>query len=124
MATASLFETPAPNFCGEGVCAATPAIEAATTARAITIFFISRTPRFDYTESPPGGDSLCLSMLPALSVLIELQALDSAIDAARKRLAEIPALEKSGTQQVAGATAVLDAAKKEAADSAAARKLV
>jgi len=63
-------------------------------------------------------------MLPALSVLIELQALDSAIDAARKRLVEIPALEKSGTQQVAAATAVVDAAKKEAADSAAARKLV
>ena len=63
-------------------------------------------------------------MLPALSVLIELQALDSAIDAARKRLTEIPALEKSGTQQVASATALVDAAKAEAAASAAARKLV
>jgi len=63
-------------------------------------------------------------MLPALSILIELQALDSAIDAARKRLAEIPALEKSGAQQVAAATAGLDAAKAAANDSAAARKLV
>jgi len=63
-------------------------------------------------------------MLPALSVLIELQALDSAIDAARKRLAEIPALEKSGSQQVAAATASLDAAKAAANESAAARKLV
>jgi predicted nucleic acid-binding Zn-ribbon protein len=63
-------------------------------------------------------------MLPALSVLIELQALDSAIDAARKRLAEIPAMEKSGSQQVAAATAALDAAKAVANDSAAARKLV
>jgi predicted nucleic acid-binding Zn-ribbon protein len=62
-------------------------------------------------------------MLPALSVLIELQALDSAIDAARKRLAEIPALEKSGSQQVAAATAGLDAAKAAANESAAARKL-
>lgn len=63
-------------------------------------------------------------MLPALSVLIELQALDSAIDAARKRLAEIPALEKAGSQHVTAATALLDAAKATASDSAAARKLV
>jgi predicted nucleic acid-binding Zn-ribbon protein len=63
-------------------------------------------------------------MLPALSVLIELQALDSAIDAARKRLAEIPALEKAGSQHVTAATAALDAAKATANESAAARKLV
>ena len=63
-------------------------------------------------------------MLPALSVLIELQALDSAIDAARKRLAEIPALERAGSQQVTAATVALDAAKASANESAAARKLV
>jgi predicted nucleic acid-binding Zn-ribbon protein len=63
-------------------------------------------------------------MLPALSVLIELQALDSAIDAARKRLAEIPALEKAGSQHVTAATAALEVAKTAANDSAAARKLV
>lgn len=63
-------------------------------------------------------------MLPALSVLIELQALDSAIDAARKRLAEIPALEKAGSQHVTSATAALDAARAVANESAAARKLV
>src|SRR6478672_12472380 len=63
-------------------------------------------------------------MLPALSVLIELQALDSAIDAARKRLAEIPALEKAGSQHVTAAPAALDAAKATANESAAARKLV
>ena len=63
-------------------------------------------------------------MLPALSVLIELQALDSAIDAARKRLAEIPALEKAGSQHVTAATALLDAAKATASESAGARKLV
>ncbi len=63
-------------------------------------------------------------MLPALSVLIELQALDSAIDAARKRLADIPALDKAGAQHVTSATAALDVAKAAANDSAAARKLV
>ncbi len=63
-------------------------------------------------------------MLPALTVLIELQALDSAIDAARKRLTEIPALEKAGSQHVVAATAALNAAKATAAESAAARKLV
>jgi predicted nucleic acid-binding Zn-ribbon protein len=63
-------------------------------------------------------------MLPALSVLVELQALDSAIDAARKRLAEIPALEKAASQGVTSATAALDKAKGAAAESAAARKLV
>lgn len=63
-------------------------------------------------------------MLPALSVLVELQALDSAIDAARKRLAEIPAQEKAGSQHVTSATAGLDKAKAAANESAAARKLV
>jgi len=62
-------------------------------------------------------------MLPALSVLIELQALDSAIDAARKRLAEFPTLEKAGTQTVASMTAALDAAKTAFNDAAVARKL-
>ena len=62
-------------------------------------------------------------MLPALSVLIELQALDSAIDAARKRLAEFPTLEKAGAEKVAAATTALAAAQGTAGDSAAARKL-
>lgn len=63
-------------------------------------------------------------MLPALSVLIALQALDSALEAARKRLADFPAAEKSSTQQVAAATAALEVAKTAFNDSAAARKLV
>ena len=63
-------------------------------------------------------------MLLALTVLIELQALDSALEAARKRLADFPAAEKSSTQQVAAATAALNAAKAVLSDSAAARKLV
>jgi len=63
-------------------------------------------------------------MLPALSVLIALQALDSALEAARKRLADFPAAEKGSLQQVAAATAGLDLAKTAFNDSAAARKLV
>lgn len=63
-------------------------------------------------------------MLPALSVLIELQALDSAIDAARKRLADFPTLEKAGAQKVAAATAALGAATSALNDATAKRKLV
>ena len=63
-------------------------------------------------------------MLPALTVLIELQALDSALDAARKRLADFPAAEKLSSQQAASATATLTAARGAFNDSAAARKLV
>lgn len=63
-------------------------------------------------------------MLPALSVLIELQALDSALDAARKRLADFPAAEKQSSQQVATATAALDAARTALNDSNAARRLI
>lgn len=62
-------------------------------------------------------------MLPSLSVLIELQALDSAIDTARKRLAEFPTLEKAGAGSVAAATAALDAAKTALNDANAQRKL-
>ena len=63
-------------------------------------------------------------MLPALSVLIDLQVLDSAIDAARRRLAEIPVAEKAPTDTVAGATAQLAAAKQTLSDATASRKLV
>jgi len=63
-------------------------------------------------------------MLAALTVLIELQALDSALESARKRLADFPAAEKLSSQQVAAATAALDIAKTAFHDSGAARKLV
>lgn len=63
-------------------------------------------------------------MLPALSVLIDLQALDSAIDAARRRLAEFPVAEKAATDAVAAATAGLASTQQTLADAAAARKLV
>lgn len=63
-------------------------------------------------------------MLPALSVLIELQALDSALDAARKKLADFPAAEKLSSQHVAAAAASLDKAKAALSESNAARKLI
>lgn len=63
-------------------------------------------------------------MLPALSALIDLQALDSAIDAARRRLAEFPVAEKAATDTVAAATANLAAMKQTLSDATAARKLV
>lgn len=63
-------------------------------------------------------------MLPALSVLIDLQALDSAIDAARRRLAEFPVAEKAAADAVAAATAGLNGAKQTLAEATAARKLV
>lgn len=63
-------------------------------------------------------------MLPALSVLIDLQALDSAIDAARRRLAEFPVAEKAANDAVAAATAGLASARQTLAEATAARKLV
>lgn len=63
-------------------------------------------------------------MLPALTVLIELQALDSALESARKRLADFPTAEKVSSQQVAAATAALDTTRTAFNDSSAARKLV
>lgn len=63
-------------------------------------------------------------MLPALAVLIDIQALDAAMDAARRRLAEIPAAEKAGTQGIAAATAALAAARARFNDATTARKAV
>jgi hypothetical protein len=48
-------------------------------------------------------------MLDTLRSLIALQALDSAADAARKRIAEMPAAERLLDQQIARAKAVVDA---------------
>lgn len=63
-------------------------------------------------------------MLPALAVLIELQALDAAIDAARKKLADFPVAEKRAGDGVLAATAALDAAKATLNDANAARRVV
>lgn len=61
-------------------------------------------------------------MLEALSSLIALQALDSAADAARKRINEIPAAERVLDAAVAAAQAAVDSAKAAAKDNADARR--
>jgi predicted nucleic acid-binding Zn-ribbon protein len=48
-------------------------------------------------------------MLPALGSLIALQALDSAADAARRRLGELPAAEEALAARVAAAAAAIEA---------------
>ncbi len=63
-------------------------------------------------------------MLPALSVLIEIQALDTAIDAARKTLNDYPIKEKSAGDGVTAATAALNHAKQVLNDATAARRVV
>lgn len=61
-------------------------------------------------------------MLEALSSLIALQALDSAADAARKRIHEIPAAERALDAAVAAAQAAVDSAKTTAKTNADARR--
>lgn len=61
-------------------------------------------------------------MLPALQALIALQQLDSAADAARKRLADLPAAEAEIASTVAGATAAVEAAKAKLQENHAARR--
>ena len=56
-------------------------------------------------------------MLPALATLIALQQLDTAADAARRRLNELPAAEQALAAEVAAATAAVDAAKAQVADN-------
>jgi predicted nucleic acid-binding Zn-ribbon protein len=50
-------------------------------------------------------------VIPVLASLVALQALDTAADAARKRLAELPAAEKAIDDALAAATAALDGVK-------------
>jgi predicted nucleic acid-binding Zn-ribbon protein len=50
-------------------------------------------------------------VIPALASLIALQKLDSAADAARKRLAELPAAEQAIESDLAAAAAALDGVK-------------
>ena len=61
-------------------------------------------------------------MLPALDALIALQQLDTAADAARKRLSELPAAEQAVETRVSAATAVVDAVKARIADNQQARR--
>lgn len=61
-------------------------------------------------------------MLDTLTALIALQALDSAADAARKRLAEMPAQEKALDKRIADAQAVVNGVKARITDNDNARR--
>lgn len=61
-------------------------------------------------------------MIPALQSLIAVQELDTAADAARRRLAELPAAEKQLDQQIAAATAALEQARGRLGDNVQARR--
>jgi predicted nucleic acid-binding Zn-ribbon protein len=61
-------------------------------------------------------------MLEALTSLIALQALDTAADVARKRVAEMPTLEKGLDRTIAAAKAVVDGITARQADNDTARR--
>jgi predicted nucleic acid-binding Zn-ribbon protein len=61
-------------------------------------------------------------MLESLTSLIALQALDSAADAARRKIGEIPATERALDAAIAAAQGAVDAAKARANDNNAARR--
>lgn len=61
-------------------------------------------------------------MLPTLSALIALQGLDTAAEAARRRLAEMPSAEQAAAAAVARAVAGLDGAKAKLAENQQARR--
>ena len=61
-------------------------------------------------------------MLEALSSLIALQALDTAAEAARKKISEVPAAERALDAATAAAQAAVDQARAQANDNAAARR--
>ncbi len=61
-------------------------------------------------------------MLEALTSLIALQALDTAADVARKRVAEMPVLEKGLDKTIATAKAVVDEVKARQAENDTARR--
>lgn len=61
-------------------------------------------------------------MLEALSSLIALQALDTAAEAARRRIAEVPAAERALDAAIIAAQAAVDDARGKLSDNTAARK--
>lgn len=61
-------------------------------------------------------------MLPALESLIAIQELDTAADAARRRLAELPAAERQLAEQVGAATAALEQVKSRLNENLQARR--
>ena len=63
-------------------------------------------------------------MLPALAAVRALQEIDTAIDIARKRLAELPAAEQAIASDLAAAGGALEAAKARVQENQHARKLL
>jgi predicted nucleic acid-binding Zn-ribbon protein len=63
-------------------------------------------------------------MLESLSSLVALQALDTAADAARKRISEVPAAEKALDTAIATAQAVVDEARTKVNENGAARRVL
>lgn len=61
-------------------------------------------------------------MLESLTSLVALQALDTAADAARKRISEIPIAERALDAAIAAAQAVVDEARSRLNDNGAARR--
>lgn len=61
-------------------------------------------------------------MLEALSSLVALQALDTAADAARRRIAEVPAAERTLDAAIVAAQAAVDDARGKLNDNGAARR--
>lgn len=61
-------------------------------------------------------------MIEALASLIALQALDTAADAARRKISDIPATERALDAAIAAAQAAVDAAKARVNDNNAARR--
>lgn len=61
-------------------------------------------------------------MLEALTSLIALQALDTAADAARKRIGEMPAQEKALDKTIADAKAIVDGIKAKLAENETSRR--
>src|SRR5687767_9759017 len=63
-------------------------------------------------------------MLESLTSLVALQALDTAADAARKKINEVPAAEKALDAAVATAQVAVDEVKAKVAENGAARRLL
>src|SRR5262245_27946275 len=61
-------------------------------------------------------------MSPTLTALIALQQLDTAAEAARKRLGEMPAVERGIDAKIAAAKAAVEAAKSKLAENNTARR--
>ena len=63
-------------------------------------------------------------MLEALTSLVALQALDTAADAARKKINEVPAAERALDAAIAGAQAAVDEARAKVTENGAARRVL